>query len=151
CPGGRPHLLWHPLIGFEVARHDDGPRPDRLTRARELGKRPRIEIPDRCLARWSRRRKSGEMHLVAHPAVHQAGKAAERRRALFTIASNTGCVSVGELPITRSTSAVAVCCSRASVRSRLRASSSLNNRTFSMVMTAWSEKVFSSSISLSEN
>ena len=38
-----------------------------------------------------------------------------------------------------------------SVRSRLRASSSLNSRTFSMAMTAWSAKVLSSAISLSEN
>ena len=44
--------------------------------------------------------------------------------------------------MTRSTSPVAVCCSNASVRSRLRSSNSLNNRTFSMAITAWSAKGF---------
>ena len=48
--------------------------------------------------------------------------------------------------MTRRISLVAVCCSSASVRSRLRASSSVNRRTFSIAMTAWSAKVFSSSI-----
>src|SRR5712692_4178529 len=73
------------------------------------------------------------------------------RTALRAMTSNTGWTSVGELLITRRISAVAVCCSRDSVRSRLRASSSLNRRAFSTAMTAWSAKVFSSSISLSEN
>ena len=53
---------------------------------------------------------------------------------------------VGEPLITRRTSPVAVCCSSASVRSRLRACSSLNRRTFSMAITAWSAKVWSSAI-----
>ena len=48
--------------------------------------------------------------------------------------------------ITRRISLVAVCCSSASVRSRLRASSSLNSRTFSIAITAWSAKVWSSAI-----
>ena len=51
--------------------------------------------------------------------------ASQSRVALWTIASKTGCTSVGELLITRKTSLVAVCCSNASVRSRLRACSSL--------------------------
>jgi hypothetical protein len=51
---------------------------------------------------------------------------------------------VGELLITRRMSAVAVCCSSASLVS-------LNNRTFSIAMTAWSAKVFSRLIWLSEN
>ena len=55
--------------------------------------------------------------------------------------SNTGWTSVGERAITRRISLVAVCCSSASVRSRFRASSSVNRRTFSMAMTAWSAKV----------
>ena len=46
--------------------------------------------------------------------------------------------------MTRRTSLVAVCCSRDSVRSRFRVSSSVNRRTFSMAMTAWSAKGFSS-------
>ena len=53
--------------------------------------------------------------------------------------------------MTRRISPVAVCCSSASVRSRLRASSSWNRRTFSIAMTAWSAKVLRSSICLSVN
>ena len=71
--------------------------------------------------------------------------------ALSAMVSNTGWTSVGELEMTRRISPVAVCCSRVSVRSRLRASSSLNRRTFSMAMTAWSAKVLRSAICRSEN
>src|SRR6266540_2821453 len=53
--------------------------------------------------------------------------------------------------MTRKISAVAVCCSSASVRSRLRASSSVNRRTFSMAMTAWSANVWSRASCLAEN
>ena len=53
--------------------------------------------------------------------------------------------------MTRRISLVAVCCSRVSVRSWLRCSSSPKSRTFSMAMTAWSAKVLSSSIWRSEN
>ena len=45
--------------------------------------------------------------------------------------------------MTRRISAVAVCCSRASVSSRFRASSSVNSRTFSIAITAWSANVCS--------
>ena len=62
----------------------------------------------------------------------------------------TGWRSVGELEMTRRISAVAVCCSRASVSSRFRASSSVNSRTFSIAITAWAAKVFASAICLSE-
>jgi hypothetical protein len=55
--------------------------------------------------------------------------------------SNTGWTSVGELLMTLRMLAVAVCCSRASVRSAFLACSSVKSRTFSMVMTAWSAKV----------
>ena len=44
--------------------------------------------------------------------------------------------SPGELEMTCSTSEVAVCCSRASLRSSVRCRSSLSSRTFSMAMTA---------------
>ena len=64
--------------------------------------------------------------------------------------SSTGWRSVGELLMTRRISLVAVCCSSASVSSRLRASSSWNSRAFSMAITAWSAKVWSSAICLSE-
>ena len=56
------------------------------------------------------------------------------RAALCTMASNTGCTSVGELLITSRISAVAVCRSSASLVS-------LNSRTFSIAITAWSAKV----------
>ena len=55
------------------------------------------------------------------------------------IASNTGCTSDGELAMTFRISAVAVCRSSAS---RV----SLNSRTFSMAITAWSANVCSSVI-----
>ena len=71
--------------------------------------------------------------------------------ALWAIESNTGWTSVGELLMTRRISAVAVCCSSVSVRSRLRASSSVNRRTFSMAMTAWSAKVLRRATWASEN
>ena len=70
---------------------------------------------------------------------------------LLTIASNTGCTSVGELLMTFRISAVAVCCSSASVSSRFRACNSLKSRAFSIAITAWSAKVLSSAISFSEN
>ena len=78
-----------------------------------------------------------------------ASYASQSRAALRTIVSKTGCTSVGERLMTRRISLVAVCCSSVSVRSRLRASSSWKRRTFSMAMTAWSAKVFTSSICLS--
>ena len=57
------------------------------------------------------------------------------------MASNTGCTLVGDVEITRRISLVAVCCSNDSVSSRFRVSSSVNRRTFSIAMTAWSAKV----------
>ena len=51
--------------------------------------------------------------------------------------------------MTRRISAVAVCCSSASVSSRFRASSSWKRRTFSIAITAWSAKVRSSASSTS--
>ena len=65
------------------------------------------------------------------------------RAAFSAMASRTGCRSVGELAMTRRISLVAVCCSSDSVSSRLRVSSSVNRRTFSMAITAWSAKVCS--------
>ena len=61
------------------------------------------------------------------------------RAAFSTTASRTGWRSVGELEITRRISAVAVCCSSASFVS-------LNRRTFSIAITAWSAKVWSSAM-----
>jgi len=65
-----------------------------------------------------------------------AAKARNSRIAWSTIASNTGCSSVCAWLITRRISAVAVCRSSASMRSRLRVSRSLKRRTFSIAMTA---------------
>ena len=72
------------------------------------------------------------------------GDALEQWTPLFTIASNTGCTSVGELLMTCRISAVAVCCSSASFVS-------LKSRAFWIAITAWSANVFSSAISFSEN
>ena len=58
---------------------------------------------------------------------------------LDRIMSNTGAASETELLITSSTAEVAVCCSSASLVS-------LNRRTFSIAITAWSAKVLSRSI-----
>jgi len=84
--------------------------------------------------------------------------ASQSRVALCTIASKTGCTSVGELEITLRISLVAVCCSSASVtfpcawvNARFFSCSSVNSRTFSMAMTAWSAKVWRSAICLSVN
>ena len=71
-------------------------------------------------------------------AEHRRRKRRPSRLALLAIASNTGCTSDGELAITFRISAVAVCRSSASCVS-------LNSRAFSMAMTAWSAKVWSSS------
>ena len=70
----------------------------------------------------------------------RAARCANRRWQLSRILSNTGAVSATELLMTCSTSAVAVCCSSASCVS-------LNSRTFSIAITAWSAKVCSSAIS----
>jgi hypothetical protein len=59
---------------------------------------------------------------------------------------NSGSSSHGEELITLSTSEVAVCCSSASVSSRVRACTSSNNRVFSLAMTAWSAMILSNSI-----
>ena len=64
--------------------------------------------------------------------------------AAAAIVSKTGCTSFGDWLITRRISAVAVCCSKASFVS-------LNSRTFSIAITAWSAKVCRSAICVSEN
>src|SRR5262245_32599803 len=65
--------------------------------------------------------------------------------------SNTGFNSPGEPDITCSTCEVAVCCSKASLSSCVRACTSSNSRTFSIAITAWSAKVSTNSICLSVN
>ncbi len=86
-------------------------------------------------------------HRFEHVALRQHerdGLAGEQLLAAFTMASNTGCVSVTEPLMTRRISAVAVCRSSASVVS-------LNRRTFSIAITAWSANVCSRSISVAAN
>jgi hypothetical protein len=56
--------------------------------------------------------------------------------AFARMVSKTGSSLVGEFDMTRSTSAVAVCCSSDSVRSAVRWRSSFNNRAFSIAITA---------------
>ena len=77
--------------------------------------------------------------------------ASQMRTAFASMVANTGSRSPGELLMTRSTSDVAVCCSRASPRSLVRRRSSLSSRVFSMAMTAWSAKVVTKSICFSLN
>src|SRR6266478_5879022 len=61
--------------------------------------------------------------------------APQMRVAFASMASNTGSSSPGDRLMTCSTSEVAVCCSSDSVRSRVRACTSSNSRTFSMAIT----------------
>jgi hypothetical protein len=68
------------------------------------------------------------------------------RTAFASIAWKTDSNSPGELEMTPSTSDVAVCCSSASLSSRVRACTSSNSRTFSIAITAWSAKVSNSEI-----
>ena len=75
--------------------------------------------------------------------------ASQMRVAFCSMAWNTGSRSPGELEMTLRTSEVAVCCSSASVTSRVRACTSSNSRAFSMAITAWSAKVSISAIWLS--
>ena len=70
--------------------------------------------------------------------------APQSTRARSAIASKTGCTLVGEPLMTRRISAVAVCRSSASWVS-------LNRRTFSIAITAWSAKVSISVTWLSVN
>ena len=71
-----------------------------------------------------------------------ANFASQMRAARSATACSTGCTSPGELEMTRRISLIAVCCSSDSLVS-------LNRRTFSIAITAWSAKVRSSAICLS--
>ena len=80
------------------------------------------------------RRGSRHVEQLAVEARVAPRRAPHRTRRARRSASNTGCTSVGELLMTRRISAVAVCRSSASCVS-------LNSRTFSIAITAWSAKV----------
>ena len=84
-----------------------------------------------------------------HDAQHALGRPGRWRRPWRRTAvphsrrrrrERAGCRWASRL-MTRRIAPVAVCCSSASVSSRFRASSSLNSRTFSIAITAWSAKV----------
>ena len=114
----RPEVVSRPT-GARVGRREGGdpPAPSTPMDGRELE-----------LARRSRGTRRHEGRL-AEAARHSA--TSHRRRAARRWARQRS----------RAGSPVAVCCSSASVRSALRASSSLNSRTFSIAMTAWSANV----------
>ena len=78
-----------------------------------------------------------------------ARSASHSRAALSASVSKTGWRSKVERPITLSSSLVAVCCSSVTRSSLFRSSSSLNSRTFSTAMTAWSAKVLGAGPALS--
>ena len=123
--------------------------PGRSTLARPTGMIPRIdEVPiGRAMVPVRPELRSAAMAIAARSRrIDDSVGVAERERRSSTMASRTRCRSVGDEAMTRSTSAVAVCCSSASVSSLLRCSSSSNSRAFSMAMTAWSANVSSSAI-----
>ena len=93
------------------------------------------------------------VRLISSPSYRNtsADHAPNRRIALSAMASKTGCTSVCAWLMTRRISAVAVCLSSDSVRSVLRAWSSVSRRAFLTAITAWSAKVWSSAISAAEN
>ena len=112
-------------------------RPEVLSRSSGMRKSPRgSAVPAVALQRT----KSPSRSMMA------TCETPNRRNALCAMASNTGCASSGVPAMTRRISLVAVCCSNASVSSRVRACTSSNSRVFSMAITAWSAKVSSSSI-----
>src|SRR5262249_1757751 len=63
------------------------------------------------------------------------------RAAFASIAANTGCSSPREELMTRSTSDVAVCCSKDSESSRVRCCSASNSRVFSIVVSKGSNQI----------
>src|SRR3984893_9320582 len=85
-------------------------------------------------------------HLIPVGERNQDGGAGEQLEPACDNGSNTGWVALSELLITPKISAVAVCCSRDSVSSRVRCCSASNSRTFSIAITAWSAKVDTISI-----
>ena len=129
----------------QVVNVDGPPIDDRAS-----GHRPAV---DRLAAWWAARRSGRERRdqqdgLVLYLEDVGVGRATQRGRILDDRVEDR-LESVGELEITRRISAVAVCCSRASVRSAFLACSSVSNRAFSMAMAAWSAKVVTSSTCLS--
>ena len=101
--------------------------------------------------RNSRSAKPDERAVACRWKMEACSALARSRRPRRPSVSSTACRSNAERLITFSTSEVAVCCCSASERSRVRACTSSNRRTFSIAMTAWSAKVLTSSICRSVN
>ena len=132
--------MWTDLLGLRQRESEASPRADEIG----SGRSPSAMRPARRAAQPAgthRRRNRTRLPNLA----------SQMRVAFSSMAWNTGSSSPGELEMTCSTSEVAVCCSSASVSSRVRACTSSNSRTFSIAITAWSAKVVTSSICFSVN
>ena len=138
---GTPSRATPAMSSMWIVRRSQTARPPTLLCSRRWSRRSACA---QAAARGRRRMpsKSPSRRKIAH------WLAPQNRAALSATTSITGWRSVGELEMTRRISAVAVCCSSASVTSL--ALHSLNSRTFSMAITAWSAKVLSRAICLSE-
>ena len=108
-----------------------------VTEPRVNGNRERGQAPAdlAAITSWN-----GRAPAAPRSVGHRAGRcmtsvAPQKRAAARTTVSRTGWMSVGDPEIARRISAVAVCCSRVSVSSRLRASRSLTRRAFSMAIS----------------
>ena len=140
-------LVLQGVVRIVERRRESGPvRCSRMARARI---EPRPASSGRRCASPAWLRSTRHETLPCAPAGRRSATTApmfalHRVIARSAIASNTGCTSVGDSLMTRSTSAVAVWRSSASFVS-------LNSRAFWIAMTAWSAKVLSSASSASEN
>src|SRR5215471_14738779 len=120
-----------------MVRRSSATRPTQLSRPGMMGLTARNALSSAVMlwAAATRRPSPSARKISARSASHS-------RTAFSASVSNTGCRSKDDCPITLSSSLVAVCCSSATRSSVLRVSSSVNSRTFSMAMTAWSAKVW---------
>ena len=109
------------------------------------GRMHRIAPQHLGIGRWSVVQCDRPEVVAVHREASVPNLASQMRVAFSSIALNTGSSSPGELLMTFSTSAVAVCCCERLARS------SLSSRVFSMAITAWAAKFVSNSICLSVN
>ena len=153
----RRRRLQRDELAIRPARRGRGRRrPSRMARPRHVRARPAIGIarlegaspPRRRVCdgppRWSTLAVDASRRST-RPRSHRLRRSAQRSCRTPAGGRSASC------EMTRRISLVAVCCSSASVSSRLRACSSLKSRTFSMAITAWSAKVLSRAICRSEN
>ena len=125
---------------LDPARESDPRRPPSRDPPSADGRHDIARIARRRCRNCARSRKTSPSRRQIEAVVASQSSTAEA-----ISVSNTACRSNAERLMTFSTSAVAVCCCSASVRSRVRACTSSNRRTFSIAMTAWSAKVCTSS------